>query len=116
MNADSELPIFVYWFEFVNWFLPLSDKLPKKVRFSITQRMCNLVLDIVEDLTEARYSRDKMTTLRAANLKLEKLRILLRLSVEQKFVAQKSYQYAIKRINETGKMLGGWIKSQEQRT
>lgn len=112
---DADLPIFTKWFDFVNWFLPLTDKLPKKIRFSLTNRMSNLALDIVEDLTEARYSRDKGAILRAANLKLEKLRILMRLCVEQQFIAHKTYQHAIKGMNETGKMLGGWIKNQQGR-
>ena len=36
-------------------------------------------LDVVEDLVEARYSRDRRAILARANLRLEKLRVLLRL-------------------------------------
>ena len=111
----ENLPVFTKWFDFVNWFLPFTDKLPKKVRFSLTNRMTNLAIDIIEDLTEARYSQNKTTLLKSINLKLEKLRILIRLCLEQKFIAHKNYEHAIKRINEAGKMVGGWIKSQEAR-
>lgn len=111
-RSEPEFPIFAKWFDFVNWFLPCADKLPKKVRFSLTNRMTNLAIDVMEDLTEARYRRDKGAILRSINLKLERLRLLMRLCFEQKLIAYKTYEHAIKRINETGKMLGGWIKQQ----
>ncbi|MBI3295434.1 MAG: diversity-generating retroelement protein Avd [Deltaproteobacteria bacterium] len=112
-SAELELPVFAKWFDFVKWLLPFTDKLPKKIRFSITNRINNLALDIVEDLIEARYSRSKSQTLRSANLRLEKLRILMRLCVEQELMPHKTYQHAVKAINETGSMLGGWMKQQE---
>lgn len=112
---DAELPVFAKWFDFVNWLFPLTDRLPKKFRFSLINRINNLSLDLVEDLIEARYSRNKTPTLRAANLRLEKLRILLRLCLEQKLIPHKTYLHAVKIINEMGKMLGGWIKQQEAR-
>lgn len=115
-ELESELPVFTKWFDFVKWLLPLTDKLPKKVRFSLTNRISNLALDVVEDLVDARYSKSKSATLRAANLKLEKLRILMRLCREQEYIAHSSYHHAIKSINDAGKMLGGWIKQQEVRT
>lgn len=114
-GRETELPIFTKWFDFINWLLPLSDKLPKRVRFSLTNRINNLALDMVEDLIEARYSRNKMPVLRAANLRLEKLRILTRLCLEQQLIPHKTYLHAIKAMNETGKMLGGWMKHQETR-
>jgi hypothetical protein len=59
--------------------LPTVEKFPKRVRFTFADRINNQALDIVEYLIEARYSRDKGAILVAANLKLEKLRVLLRL-------------------------------------
>ena len=52
-HREGELPIFSKWFDFVKWFMPLTDKLPKKVRFSLTNRMSNITLDVVEDLVES---------------------------------------------------------------
>lgn len=112
---DGELPVFTKWLDFVKWLFPLTDKLPKKIRFSITNRMNNLALDVVEDLIDARYSKDKAEILRTTNLKLEKLRILIRLCLEQEFIAHNSYRFAVKSINDTGKMLGGWMKQQGTR-
>lgn len=112
INNQYEMPIFVKWHEFLKWLFPLLDKIPKKARFSITNRLQNLSLDIMELLIEARYSKNKLHFLKESNLKLEKMRILIRLCYELKFISQNQYEYSFLRINEIGKMLGGWLKQQ----
>ena len=68
--TPDDLPIFVAWL------LPTTARLPKSIRFTFSQRIDNLALDVVEDLIEARYTRHKQTILKRANLRLEKLRVL----------------------------------------
>jgi hypothetical protein len=59
---------------------------------------------------EARYSKDKSQILKRINLNLEKLRVLLRICFELKFLSTSAYEQAMSRLHEIGKMLGGWIK------
>ena len=115
MDEKEDLPIFVKWMEFLKWFLPVLEKFPKRTRFTITNRMENISLDILELLIEARYSKDKRTSLKKVNLYLEKIRILFRLSHETKLVSTKTYNHASKSINEVGMMLGGWLRQQGRR-
>ncbi|MCP4752275.1 MAG: four helix bundle protein, partial [Proteobacteria bacterium] len=75
MSSDGDLPLFVHWTAFLKWLLHATEKFPKRVRFTFSQRMENLALDIVEDLIQARYSRKKTDLLKGINLNLEKLRI-----------------------------------------
>lgn len=112
---ESDLPIFVKWMEFLKWLVPVTDRLPKKVRFTLSNRVNNLALDLVEDLVEARYSRNKATILRQANLKLEKLRVLMRISFETGLIPMATFKHSAKSMNEVGKMIGGWLKQQEGR-
>ena len=114
LSKEKELPILVKWMEFLKWLLPATEKFPKRARFPFADRINNLALDIVEDLIEAQYTHQKRALLQRANLRLEKLRILLRISYEQKYLAYKAYEHAVRAVNEVGKMLGGWIKQQEQ--
>ncbi len=114
MPKPEELPIFTRWVAFLEWLLPTTEKFPKRVRFTFADRINNLALDIVEDLTEARYSRDKRVHLNRINLRLEQLRILLRLCHRLKYLPHPAYQYAMRSLNEVGRMLGGWIKQQGQ--
>ena len=103
------------WMEFLEWLLPTTEKFPKRVRFTFADRINNLALDIVEDLVEARYTRDKRLLLQRVNLRLEKLRILLRLCHRLRYLPHQGYEHASRSLNEVGRMLGGWIKQQEGR-
>ena len=109
---EQELPVFVKWIDFLKWLLLTTEKFPKSARFTFADRINNLALDVVADLVEARYSRQKSPILRQVNLSLEKLRVLLRISYEQRLLSYKAYEHSMYSINEVGKMVGGWIKQQ----
>ncbi|MCK5717949.1 MAG: diversity-generating retroelement protein Avd [Thiomargarita sp.] len=111
---NNDLPIFTQWLTFLEWLLPITEGFPKRVRFTFADRINNLALDIVEDLIEARYTSKKLTIFRQANLRLEKLRILLRLAHTMRYLDFKRYEYAMKSINDIGKMLGGWARKQQE--
>jgi hypothetical protein len=110
---DDELPIFVKWMEFLEWLLPVTAKFPRQVRLTFSQRIENLALDVAEDLVEARYTSNKLELLRDINRKLEKLRVLLRLSHKLQYLSHNGYEHAARSINEAGSMLGAWIKQQD---
>jgi hypothetical protein len=42
--VDEDLPVFVHWFGFVKWLLPVTEKFPKGVRFTFSNRIDNLAL------------------------------------------------------------------------
>ena len=113
-EQNEDLPIFVKWMDFLEWLLSKTEKIPKKARFTFANRIDNLALDIVEDLVEARYTKNRKVILKRSNLKLEKLSILLRFIYKQKYINLKAYEYGVKQIYETGCMLGGWIKDSEK--
>ena len=112
-TGNEELPLFVRWTEFLKWLLPATDKFPKRVRFTFSNRIGNLALDVVEELVEARYSRRKAEHLKAVNLKIERLRVLLRICHDLQFLPNQSYEFAMRSLDECGRMVGGWIKQQE---
>ena len=114
VKKTDEPIIFVKWMEFLKWLLPQLENFPKRVRFTLANRIENLALDLVEDLVEARYTHNKQSILRCANLRLEKLRVLLRICQEQHYLSHTRYEYAIRAVNEVGRMLGGWLKQQEE--
>jgi hypothetical protein len=114
-DAEEDLPAFIKWSEFVQWLFPHTEKFPKRARFTLALRIENLALDIIEDLVEARYTRNKTAILRRINLRLEKMRILLRFSHGFRYLSTRSYEFAVKTLNQTGAMIGGWIKQQENK-
>ena len=94
------------------WVSPIVAKFPKDKRYTVGQRMESLLLDILETLVEAAYSKDKRALLQRANADLEKFRFLARLSKDLQFINLRRFEYLAKEVNEVGAMIGGWIKQQ----
>jgi hypothetical protein len=52
--------------------------------------------------------------LRRIDLNMEKLQVLLRMCHDMQYLDNKGYEFATKKINESGKMVGGWRIQQEK--
>ena len=87
--------------------------MPKNDRFTIYERSENLILDVVELLIEAGYvtRNNKVTILEQASVKLNTLRLLIRLMKESSTFDTKKYVALQTIIDEIGRQLGGWIRS-----
>ena len=111
----EELQVFVKWVEFLKWLLNTTETFPKKIRFSITTRINNLALDILEIIIVCKYDRDARSRgLKKMNIGIETLRVLLRICHELKYLSHRQYQYAALHINESGKMIWGWLKEKNK--
>ena len=110
-TVDEELPLYLHWIQFLDWLLGRTEKFPRRVRLSISNRLEAISIDILEDIVEARYTRDRIAILRRANLRLEKLRVLLRLCHSRRFLPDQGYEYGSRMLLEAGRMVGGWIRS-----
>lgn len=106
----NDYPLFTHWYKTLDWILQRCEGFPKDVRFTISNRIANAALDVLELIIEAIYSKDRKPILLKINLLLEKLRIFFRLSMDRKYISMKQYEYISLEINEGGKMVGGWIK------
>lgn len=102
-------------YDLILWTLPKLAKFPRDQRFLLGDRIENTLLDCLELLIEANYSKEKRMILRKVNLKLEKARFLWRIGKDMRYVNVKSYEFAVRSINEIGKMVGGWIKQGVQK-
>ena len=113
MKSIEKLNIFKRLFAFSKWLLHHTQKFPKSHRFSVAVKLENSVLEIIELIAAANLHKDKIKILEQADSKLLYLKILSRLSYEMEFISIKSYEYASKELNGTGKMLGKWIQQQK---
>jgi len=100
--------VFTKMYDLVGWILERTNTFPKSHRFVFSERINNLVLDILENIIEAIISQEKVAILQTVNVNLEKLRVLIRLSKDQHFLSFKQYEYASRMIDEVGRMLAGW--------
>jgi hypothetical protein len=93
------------------WLVPVLDGFPRARRFGLGERIEATVLDVLEALLEAAYSRDKQAALRRANLRLEVARHLWRLCFELKAIAMKRYEHGARRLDGVGRQIGGWLRA-----
>jgi len=103
-------PLLDFWFRFSSEMLDCTSRFPKSVRFTVSSRIDNLLLDGIERITEARYGRNRCEALNELNLIIEKLRFFLRLSFEKKFISSGCYEHFALKLSEAGRMTGGWRK------
>ena len=111
----KELIIFIKAYDFTLWLMNHTGKFPKSSRFSVSVRLENTLLDILEDILSANRRRNKEYYLIKIDESLERMRILIRLSKDMRFLDIKSYGFAVKQMAEIGRLLGGWIKQQRQK-
>lgn len=102
-------------YDLLKWTIPALQKLPRDQRFLLGDRIERNTLDILELLVSANYSKDKMGYLQEANLKLELLRFLWRLSLDLKYLDTRRYEFVSTKLHDIGMLLGGWIKQQKAR-
>jgi hypothetical protein len=72
------------------------------------------LIEVLELLVEAAYTRSKENPLRRANLRLEVVRHLWRVAYELKAVAIRQYEHGAKLMDELGRQVGGWLRSTGQ--
>ena len=101
--------------DFIKWFLPKIEKSPRNYKFIFGDRLVEIPLDILENLIEAHYRRDKLKYLREANVELEKLRHLLGIAAQMRFISIDQLEFATRSLNQIGSMVGGWVRQQEGR-
>jgi len=107
----QNLAIFEKTYELILWLYPTVNKFPKSQRFVLGQQIETAILKILEGIIEANQERNKIPYLKQVSIELDKLRILIRLSKDLRFISIRQYGFVADKVNEIGKMLGGWMKS-----
>jgi hypothetical protein len=100
-------------YRFMLWLVPTVEKFPRSQKFLLGDRIQSTALDVLERLIEATYTRARSPMLAAANLGIEKLRLLFRLSLDLKFLDMRRYEHAARSLDEIGRMIGGWRKASD---
>jgi hypothetical protein len=108
MSAD--LQILTKTYDLILWTLGHTAKFPRSHRFSLGTRMEQHLYSLLDDLIEAKYTRDKADILRRAALRLEQIRYQFRMAKDLRIIALNSHHYAIQCLDDVGRQLGGWRK------
>jgi hypothetical protein len=110
----AEAPVLLTRWELVlGELLDRTAKFPKVWRFTLTQRIDGLALDVLQHLVRARFAtgRTRATALADADLALAQMRVLLRLAHARSLLDHRGYEHLSRHLDECGRMLGGWRQS-----
>lgn len=117
-NSDGftqlDIPIFARLYEFYSLLSQSLVSFPKIRRHTLGQKIDTLTLDIFELLFGVSYSENKITTLKKISIKLDLLKVLVRLAKDTQSLTNNQYLALQSLLQEIGKMLGGWIKATTQ--
>lgn len=112
-HRQKDIPIVKNLYELYKIFYNYSSLFPKKDRYLLGSKTEKYLIEVLELLIEASntYDQEKKLLIKKANVKFDTLKIFIRLLKDLKIIDDKKYLELQKRIQEIGKMLGGWYKS-----
>ena len=108
----KEVPLFQKIYDFYKEFYQELDNLPKKSRAVLTIKIENTILELLEIISKISFisGEPKIEGLKYASIKTDLLKILFRLCFETKIINQKKYIFFEEKLQEIGRMVGGWRK------
>lgn len=86
--------------------------MPRDARYTLGAKIDNLVIETIELVFTASYlgKDQKLPYIQRAAAKLDLIKFFLRVIWEVKALDNKKYIILSEKLNEIGKMLGGWTR------
>ncbi|MDP2631823.1 MAG: diversity-generating retroelement protein Avd [Candidatus Uhrbacteria bacterium] len=114
VDFGPDIPIFTKLYSLYRAISETLPSFPKTQRYSLGERLDRMVLDILELLFFVPISPSKLETLQTMSVKVDLLKVLLRLAKDTKALSSGRYLTLQEMLQEIGKMLGGWIRTAKQ--
>jgi hypothetical protein len=111
----SELPIIQKTYDLILWYIPILNRLPRSHKFLLGDRIGSGLYNLLEELIEVRFCKQKLDRLEKLNTKLDILRYQTRLLFDLHLIETDRYEYSSLQLRGIGVELGGWIKEQQTR-
>jgi|SRR5574344_1299982 hypothetical protein len=129
MDSKSELSVITKSKDLCNYILTITDKSPKKFRFTLVSRLQKYSLAIIENLLSANEVRvlDVRNRVRSDRLEARRdyqqkaftdmklLSFMAQVSMEQQCILPKQYEQITKKLYDCQNLLGAWVKSDNKR-
>ena len=98
-------------------FYSLRLSVPKQDRYTLWQKCESILIEVLEGVLFASQQTklEKLPTLEKTSVKLNFLKVCIRLMKDIKAIDVKKYVVIEANLDEIGRMLGGWIKSTKER-
>lgn len=127
MQQKTELTVITKANDLCAYVLTVTEKSPKRFRFTVVSNMQNLTLDVIENLYRANEVfvgtdgdvkakiEKRLDFQHSALTSLKVLGIIAQIAREQGCILPKQYEQITKNIYDCQNLLGAWINSEKQR-
>ena len=122
---QSELAVITKAKDLCSYVMTVTDKSPKRFRFTLVAKLQNSALDIIENLYRANEvfvkagdrekAQQRIDFQHQALTELKLLGYMAQLSMEQGCILPKQYEQITKKIHDCQNMLGAWLNSDRKR-
>ncbi len=112
MARYEHLPIFQKSYDFLIRLQHYVDRMPRFYRYTHGEKLINLSLGFLYLIIQSNGVSDKYSILIKADQELEKIRIHIRLLHNLRSFTEHQYEVLSRELNDIGKQLGGWLKSE----
>ena len=123
--AKSELSVIMKAKDLCSYIMTVTDKSPKRFRFTLVTRLQNYALDVIENLIMAnetfvsagdmRSAAERSSYQRTAMSRLKLLSYISELAMKQGCILPKQYEHITEHVYDTENMLGAWMNSDKRR-
>ena len=111
MKKDQELIVITKTYDLILWSCNHTSNSPQPP-FVLGERIERNLYNLLETLIAAKYTKNRQRLLEEAILSLEVLRFQMRLAKDLQCLKVESYAFAAKSMDEIGRLVGGWLRSQ----
>ncbi|MDE7167997.1 MAG: four helix bundle protein [Clostridia bacterium] len=111
---DREMAVFTHAKKLSEYVFVITEKSPKKFRWSIISRLQNASVEVIENLYHANFEREveaRLNYQKRAAVSLKLLDFYAETARKKQAITIRQTGVLAQYIAETGKLLNGWIKS-----
>lgn len=111
---DKEMAVFTHAKKLSEYIFVITEKSPKKLRWSIISRLQNASVEIVENLYRANFERDDYARIeyqKSAAVGLKILDFYSETARKKQAITIRQTEIIARQISETTRLLNGWVKS-----
>lgn len=122
---QGELAVISKAKDLCSYVMTVTDKSPKRFRFTLVAKLQGYALDIIENLYRANEvfvkagdrekAQQRIDFQHQALTELKLLGYMAQLSMEQGCILPKQYEQITKKIHDCQNMLGAWLNSDRKR-
>lgn len=115
---DKEMAVFTHAKKLSEYIFVITEKSPKKYRWSIISRLQNASVELVENLYRANFERDEAVRVsfqKAAAVCIKLIDFYAETARKKQAITVRQTGVLAKHIAETEKLLNGWVRSTKRK-